>query len=517
MSAHFKWYPSSEEVVVPWNARYSYPSQANKAIKITPRIPPKNGSSFTPGSIIRLEFPAQGYVNPINTTLEFDVTMTATAAAGYARFQNNIQSIFTRVRLMYGSTPLEDIINYNQIVRNLTEWTASGAQNTIDQVSISEGVGNVTQGQNCANAAVALDPTAGLTVGLVNVRQKFIQGLDFAGDGTNTLGCREVPNSVSADGATVTAYNCTRRYQVNLALGLLTQSKLIPTKFMASQLAIEITLDSAADCIFSTLSTANYSVQNVNLIPEILEFDSSYDAMFLKGLQDGGVPIKFASWHTFLFGTGGASALNLQIQERSRSVKALFACMQLSTPVLTLDTGATLFNSNAAGSMINYQYRIGGRYFPGQPVELSINGGAICNGGAEAYVELQKAMNVVGDYRLSTGCNTIRWAHSGFGIATDFQTNLVGFSTLNVPVVSSALAETLTLGGNLGSQCYTSSIDLETSNGVEISGLNAEEQSDIAFIARWTNAQSSSYVINVFTYYDSMLILRENNVMELIQ
>ena len=73
MSAHFKWYPASEEVTVPWNARYSFPSQSNKAEKMTPRIPPKNGSSFSPGQVIRVEFPAQGYVNPLGTTLEFDV------------------------------------------------------------------------------------------------------------------------------------------------------------------------------------------------------------------------------------------------------------------------------------------------------------------------------------------------------------------------------------------------------------------------------------------------------------
>jgi len=60
MSAHFKWYPSSEEVIVPWNARYSFPSQANKAVKITPRIPPKSGGIFNPGQVIRVEFPAQG-------------------------------------------------------------------------------------------------------------------------------------------------------------------------------------------------------------------------------------------------------------------------------------------------------------------------------------------------------------------------------------------------------------------------------------------------------------------------
>lgn len=60
MSAHFKWYPSSEEVIVPWNARYAFPSQANKSVKTTPRIPPKNGAVFSPGQVIRLEFPAQG-------------------------------------------------------------------------------------------------------------------------------------------------------------------------------------------------------------------------------------------------------------------------------------------------------------------------------------------------------------------------------------------------------------------------------------------------------------------------
>ena len=123
MSTHFKWYPASEEVVIPWNARYSFPSQANKSVKTTPRIPPKNGMDFNPGQVIRVEFPAQGYVNPGNTTLEFDVTLIGSGAStGITRFQNNIQSIFNRVRLLYGATPLEDMINYNVIVRSLTEW-----------------------------------------------------------------------------------------------------------------------------------------------------------------------------------------------------------------------------------------------------------------------------------------------------------------------------------------------------------------------------------------------------------
>ena len=71
---------------------------------------------------------------------------------------------------------------------------------------------------------------------------------------------------------------------------------------MASQLAIEITLERPDFTFFNlpgtaTGATPTYGVGNVNLIPEILVFDSSYgnlfllkiDAMFLKGLQEGGV------------------------------------------------------------------------------------------------------------------------------------------------------------------------------------------------------------------------------------
>jgi len=73
-----------------------------------------------------LEFPAQGYVNPLTTSLSFDVSLvvpnlSAAPISGASiatidavvRFQNNIQSIFSRVRLLYGANPLEDIINYN--------------------------------------------------------------------------------------------------------------------------------------------------------------------------------------------------------------------------------------------------------------------------------------------------------------------------------------------------------------------------------------------------------------------
>jgi hypothetical protein len=383
MSSHFRWYPAESEVVVPWNARYSFPSQANKAIKMTPRIPPKNAQDFSPGNIIRLEFPAQGYVNPGKTTLEFDVTIDYVPAVGEktaVRFQNNIQSIFSRVRLLYGSTPLEDIPNYNVIVRALTEWTGSDALGP-DQTSITDGIGGINNGNS---GSVLVEVPTGTETGsgvvqMCNVRQKYIHGIDTRGNAADVAGAcgfGSVPNGTvpSGYGATAAfkATNPIRRYQVQLALGMLTQEKLIPTKFMASQLAIEITLAQPNECMIWTTSvsptpstTPTYKLKNINLIPEILEFDASYDESFLRGLQNGGVPIKFATWNNFKFTASNSATFNLQIQERSRSVKAIFALNRRQNGSFVNDNGASFFtttsNQTDSTTLQDFQFRIGGR------------------------------------------------------------------------------------------------------------------------------------------------------------
>lgn len=386
MSTHFKWYPAESEVVVPFNARYSFPSQANKAVKMTPRIPPKNASVFAPGNVIRLEFPAQGYVNPGKTTLEFDVQLLYTPTdteRTTVRFQNNIQSCFSRVRLLYGATPLEDIPSYNNLVRALTEWTGADALGA-DQTSVTDGIGGVAPTISGASLVSGTAPAYGTGVGVQvigNVRQKSIQGIDTRTgttvDATTPTGFGVVPNGPTpitlASKTAIAGTNPTRRYQVQLALGLLAQEKLWPTKFMASQLAIEITLANPNECIYAVTDGAasttppTYQVSNVNLIPEILEFDASYDESFLRGLQQGGVPIKFSTWNNYRFSNGQASVANLQIQERSRSVKSIFCMQRREAPLLSADSGATFFNTdtttlNGASTLQDYQYRIGGRY-----------------------------------------------------------------------------------------------------------------------------------------------------------
>lgn len=630
MAEHFKYYPSDTQTIAPWNARYSYPSQANKSTKSTPRIPPKNGSSFEPGQIMRLEFPAQSYVNPLNTVLEFDVVLFAPQNTGAfaVRFQNNIQSIFNRVRLLYGSTPQEDLLQYGLLVRCLTEFTASSTTQTMDRSAITDGIGGTMVGplgttigtgfSTTVNASTSIGgiPSWSFSVadasntlfrytmlqvsgansvpglngvyeiinranngtvtsvtvatgavgpantsmvitpyasgwGNKNVRQAHIQGIErgFNGDYIPFLqtagnGSGSVPNGALAQSlpggiSAKSPLYSVRRYTVNLALGLLTQDKLIPTQFLAAQLAIEITLAPVQECIYQSVgietNTAppSYSVGNIALIPEMIDFDDAYDEQFLRGLETAGIPIKFSSWHYFQFTTQGSSYVQYQISERSRSVKGLFAVQRRNPSSLNTDSHACFYDSNPASgitdrgsTMQEYQVRIGGRYFPASPVQCSANvGNTVSNGGAEAYFELEKFLNIVGEYRLPSSTTPLNWAvpaiinRYAFNYLSehDFTYNTIGYSIYGIPDYKYVEFNGCAFVGNCPSSMFCTAVNFETSNGVEISGLNAEEQSDISLNIRWSNNQASGFSIEVFTHVDLMWVLRPNNYVDLIQ
>jgi len=103
---------------------------------------------------------------------------------------------------LYGATPLEDIPNYNVIVRGLTEWTGSDALGA-DQTSITDGIGGVQPG---VAGSIEIAPGAFTVAGaptIINVRQKYIQGVDLRGadeDAAGSIpGAGVVPNGASLE------------------------------------------------------------------------------------------------------------------------------------------------------------------------------------------------------------------------------------------------------------------------------------------------------------------------------
>lgn len=184
--------------------------------------------------------------------------------------------------------------NYNTIVRCLTEWTANSPHMTMDQSTINEGIGGVVMDYPVGNIAAT---ASSQPVAPYNVRQKFIQGIGNV-NATNFIAGTGIAGKQGASNAppgytSITSYTpITQRYQVQFALGLFSQGKYLPTKFMASQLAIEITLEQSQFCLFNNTTsvgatalagaTPTYGVGNVILLPEILEFDPSYGKSFIN-------------------------------------------------------------------------------------------------------------------------------------------------------------------------------------------------------------------------------------------
>lgn len=176
--------------------------------------------------------------------------------------------------------------------------------------------------------------------------------------------------------------------------------------------------------------------------------------------------------------------------------------------------------------LVEGEFKINYRYFPSAPAQFSAVGGSVSTGGAEGFVELSKALNIVGDYRLSSSLNTTRWAMQNAGgtlLDQDYVYSIKSIGSNGVPLIIATERDAgNTFSGSLASQCFVMAINLETSNGLEISGLNAEEQSDISLLAYWKKPQQSGdsnldVNLEVYAFYDAMIVLRPNNVIELIQ
>ncbi len=125
------------------------------------------------------------------------------------------------------------------------------------------------------------------------------------------------------------------------------------------------------------------------------------------------------------------------------------------------DTKAMLMTSGTPATTNyckNAQWRIGGRYYPSQQI-TGDTFNTTWNGGCEYYVELQKALNQVGDYNISSSANAVRWS----------QQTTAG--SLAFPASTTTLVSSTNVG--FGPQNFVIATDFETSDGSEISGLNA--------------------------------------------
>src|SRR6476469_2971828 len=297
MSSTFKFHSQVGEVA-PWQANYTFPNQSTNVQKQTVKLQPKTGYTYLPGQTCRIEFPSDNYLNVLNSVFLLDVAATGSNSKHLQR--GGAHNLIKRLRINYGSLVIEDIQDYKTLVRFFYEVGV--------QRDYSTTTGGILDG---------MYDTTDLAPGGSSAASAYTNGV------LATVGALVKP-SASA-GIDISAVK--RTYALNLMSGVLTAKKLIPLKWMASQLSIEITWASYAESFMASTNAAlganELIIDNVQYLAEMVQFSDTYDQAFTVGLRTG-VPIKFSSWHYHSFNVTGNQAM-LQIHERSRSVKAAFA------------------------------------------------------------------------------------------------------------------------------------------------------------------------------------------------
>lgn len=529
--------------VVPWQAQYTFPSQATKMHRQTVKLPPKQGGSFGPGQKIRIEFPSDGYLNAMNSVLSFDLTcnhsrnvsgtvvvtmagavatytlgadIAARATAGtyngcYMAFRSgalkgqvvkiNAQDANAVVTLIDSESFLPVPGTYEVSITSGGVLQKAGAHSLIKSIKIFYG-GLAWETIDDYNVLARILLEHGTNPGYQGSVGAIMDGTQAA---TQKEGVSGQPFGTSlpmSDFASALADTSDkRRFTLNLLSGLMACKKLIPLKWMAAQFVLEIELAQVADAfIVPKAKSLSYALDNVNYIAELYDFDSTYDTAFFLGLRTQGVPIKFSSWrrHTF---TLNAKKLVCQVHERARSVKMAFAVIRDQSQSTEHDAHRFFFNAatmrgdggannygthaNDAGSgdcsVKEFQWRIGGKYFPAQPVNCEA-------GGAEAYVEILKALDGLGDYTFWTNIDRDSFSGKGpqeghrFIMAQEFEHADISPDT--------------------------------------ISGINAEEQSDLALTIELQNTPPTTATgakqIDIFVAYDALVIIRDGNVVDLV-
>ena len=465
---------------------------AGQVLKIQDHLADR-GVTFFSGNVDGIGDPVDGgFVNAaINSKHECIVTdnLVSLAAAG-------IHSLFKRVVIRYGGLVLEDIQEYAKLAQLLL---VSGAA-----PDWATGVGAICDGTSGSGATTHSQDTL-LVYSSSN--------MDYQPGKAQTY--QWTPKG-SGSGAYIE-----RRFTFNLFAGLTTAQKLLPLKWMAAQFRIELELAPYDEAFIQSNFTMlpnessatgrtglnydtnlttrlSYTIEQPVYIAELMEFDSLYDTAFYAGMQQMGVPIKFTSWHHQSRSVPGDGTQHLPLSESARSMKAAFAVLTDTTAYphaefltfyhnvgairSTTATAVGKLSEATVNPVQEFQWRIGGRYAPAQPVDCT-------SGGSEAFLELSKAINSLGDYTFSQRIQPKEWscevsANPGRGqkfiMAQEFENTDVFPNT--------------------------------------ISGINAENQSDLMLKVSFagTGYTAGSKNLQTFISFDNLLILREGHLVDLV-
>lgn len=519
--------------IIPWQSHYSFPSMATKAHKQTVKLRPTKGGVYRENQTLEIDFPSDGYLNMLNSVLSFKLKITPVGKVVEAGVVYSTGAGLTAV-LTSGSDRVTAnayvgyvvIFANNKQVATITAHAASGAvtfnkpvPSTAGTVTLIPGISlppggaheifkriKTTYGSLVLEDSQRYDESTRIMFD-TGVSENFLATAGNICEGTSASFSQEsafssdlnVVTMTGHESAVLSLYNngsWTKRICMNLLCGTTTLKKLLPLKWMAAQFRIHMELNSGAKALLqaggpvANSSAPVFEIDDVHFIAELMDFDSTYDTAFFAALQTNGVPLRFPALHYHSFNLSGAQA-HLSVHERARSVKWAIAVIVDEIVGVHKDCNAFSINplyqaskfaddgtlaSQTTNHVEEFQWRIGGKYYPAQPVLCT-------DGGAEAYIELLKLNGALGDYTFNTNMSQDSWGNpltsNKFMMACKFENDDVFPDTM--------------------------------------SGINAEEQSDLSLMIKFSGGGSiANRRCDIFIGYESLIIVKEGNNVELV-
>ena len=329
------------------------PECTNYEVTLTPST---GATSYTAGSIIKFDFQQRGFIDPSSIVVRYKYTVGA--SAGAQMIATPAYSPFLRLETLIGSQVVESINQYNQVAGFLyvnTQYDVAmkyGQQQPLGFYS-----------STMIGAAPGTPPT--------------MEQLDGRSCVANEVGTFSMP-----------------------LVGLLSSSaKLIPA-FAMPQISVQLTMDAIANIFTTTVAVANFSISNIELCYNMLDFGRSVEHDILA------MPKLFLKCWSFsnsssTLGSGSNGSISLVYNQKYASVKAAYILCASGT---SLNKWGDSFDATSSNG--EYSIMIAGQTYPQRALSTLNN---------KAYIvqELRRASGNINDKNNNLCINSLEFNTQG--------------------------------------------------------------------------------------------------------
>jgi hypothetical protein len=328
--------------VLPRELQYvpSLPSLGDNVVNTSVVISPTNGATFAESSIIQFDLPQRAFLDPNTLYLRYKASVTNGATIAQMK-GTPAYTPFINLQTIFGSSVVENIQNYGQVQNMLVNLTHNAAQK------------------------------AGLS---------FSFGYeDYAVTTAVTLLGANLNGRTAAASSTTT-------YSVAVPLKcLLSEAERLVPLCLMSGVRIQLTLDSIANMFTTTAVPTGFSLSNVELCYDAIDFGVGVENM-VRSMGEK-IYLKSASYSVSnnTLATATLGSIDLLYNVRLSSVKSLFANFG-GTSSASLNKVYDSYDITSSNG--DYSFSIGGLQYPARPIST-------VNNKAGAFMELKQAIGGV--------------------------------------------------------------------------------------------------------------------------